>query len=73
MGGMTGVPGRFRVRAGLVDEIRLRLVPVLFGAGTRLFDDLGTKQIELESTEVVASPAVTHLRFRVATGELLPG
>jgi riboflavin biosynthesis pyrimidine reductase len=73
MGGMTGVPGRFRVRAGLVDEIRLHLVPVLFGAGTRLFDDLGTKQIELESTEVVASPAVTHLRFRVATGELLPG
>jgi dihydrofolate reductase len=57
------------VRAGLVDEIRLHLVPVLFGAGTRLFDDLGTKHIELEPTEVVASPAATHLRFRVVKSD----
>ncbi len=61
------------VRAGLVDEIRLHLVPVLFGAGTRLFDDLGTKHIELEPTEVVASPAATHLGFRVVTREPLQG
>jgi dihydrofolate reductase len=67
MGGAT--VARQAVRAGLVDEIRLHLVPVLFGAGIRLFDDPGTKQIELEPTEVVASPAATHLRFRVATRE----
>lgn len=53
------------VRAGLVDEIRLHVVPVLFGAGIRLFDDLGTRQIELEPIEVVASPGATHLCFRV--------
>lgn len=67
MGGPT--VAQQAVRAGLVDEIRLHLVPVLFGAGTRLFDDLGTKHIELEPTEVVASPAATHLRFRVDTRE----
>jgi len=61
------------LRAGLLDEIRLHMVPVLFGAGTRLFDDLGTKHIELEPTEVVASPAATHLRFRVVTREPVRG
>ena len=54
---------------GLVDEVAVSLVPVLFGAGTRLFDDLGTTPIELEPTEVVASPAATHLRYRVAKQE----
>jgi dihydrofolate reductase len=72
MGGPT--VARQAVCAGLVDEIRLHLVPVLLGAGTRLFDDLGTTPIELEPTEVVASPAVTHLRFRVVkSDELLKG
>ena len=72
MGGPT--VARQAVRAGLVDEIRFPLVPVLLGAGTRLFDDLGTTPIELEPTEVVASPAVTHLRFRVVkSDELLKG
>ena len=67
MGGPT--VAQQAVRAGLVDEIRLHVVPVLFGAGTRLFDDPGTKPIELEATEVVASPAVTHLRFRVVKSD----
>jgi dihydrofolate reductase len=71
MGGPT--VAQQAVRAGLVDEIRLHLVPVLFGAGIRLFDDLGTKHIELEPAEVVASPAATHLRFRVDTREPLRG
>ncbi|HKH36527.1 MAG TPA: dihydrofolate reductase family protein [Rubrobacter sp.] len=52
--------------AGLLDEIQVHLVPVLLGAGTRLFDHLGDQPIELERTGVVESPAgVTHLRFRV--------
>jgi hypothetical protein len=38
----------------------------LVGEGVRLFDELGTQQIELESTRVVESPGVTHLRFRLA-------
>lgn len=53
------------VRAGLVDEIQIQLVPVLFGAGTRLFDHLGPHHIELERIRTSESPHVTHLRFRV--------
>jgi dihydrofolate reductase len=64
MGGPT--TGQQFVRAGLVDEIHVQLVPVLLGTGTRLFDHLGTDQIELERTGVIESPRVTHLRFRPA-------
>jgi dihydrofolate reductase len=57
--------GQQALRAGLVDEIQIQLVPVLIGAGTRLFDHLGTDRIELERTRTIESPYVTHLRFRV--------
>jgi dihydrofolate reductase len=53
------------IRAGLLDEIQIHVVPVLLGDGVRLFDQLGTKQIELANTRVIESPAVTHLRFRL--------
>ena len=53
------------LKAGLLDEIQIHLVPVLLGEGIRLFDHLGPEYIELESTRVIESPGVTHLRFRV--------
>jgi dihydrofolate reductase len=53
------------LRAGLLDEIQIHLVPVLLGAGVRLFDHLGSDNVELETIRVVDSPGVTHLRFRV--------
>ena len=53
------------IRARLLDEIHIDLVPVLLGEGVRLFDHLGTGPIELESTEVVEASDVTHLTFRV--------
>ena len=49
--------------AGLLDELYLHVVPVLLGAGERLLEDVGNPT--LEPVEVVASPAVTHLRYRV--------
>jgi dihydrofolate reductase len=51
--------------AGLVDDIQIHVAPVLLGAGVRLFDHVGPEHVKLEGTRVIASPAVTHLRFRV--------
>jgi dihydrofolate reductase len=53
------------LRAGQLDEIQIHLVPVLLGSGVRLFDHLGTENIELEIIRVVDSPGVSHLRFHV--------
>ncbi|MEA2575537.1 MAG: hypothetical protein QOH93_2835 [Chloroflexia bacterium] len=53
------------LKAGLLDEIYIDLVPVLLGDGIRLFDNLGPEPVELESIRVVEAPGVTHLGFRV--------
>jgi dihydrofolate reductase len=53
------------LKAGLLDELQIHVVPLLLGGGVRLFDDLGSEQIELECTRVIQSPAVTHLKYRV--------
>jgi len=49
---------------GLVDEIRVHVVPVLVGGGTPLFGALDAS-VTLERTDVQATPAATHLSFRV--------
>ncbi len=49
---------------GLVDEIRVHVIPVLLGAGTPLFGPLDSA-VSLERTRVVVTPAATHLTFRV--------
>jgi dihydrofolate reductase len=36
------------LQSGLLDELQIHLVPLLLGSGVRLFDDLGTAQVELE-------------------------
>jgi dihydrofolate reductase len=54
------------LKAGLLDEMQIHVAPVLLGDGVRLFDDLGTTPVELESTRVIHSPGVTHLKYRVA-------
>jgi dihydrofolate reductase len=51
--------------AGVLDEIQIHLVPVLLGEGRRLFEHLGSYQIELEPVRVLEGSGVTHLRYRV--------
>jgi len=51
------------LKAGLVDEMEIHLVPVLLGAGERLFEKLGAELHGLELVRTVATPKVTHLRF----------
>jgi dihydrofolate reductase len=53
------------LRVGLIDEIYIDLAPVLLGDGISLFDRLGIAPIDLEITKVIATPDVTHLRYRV--------
>jgi len=54
------------LRAGVLDELEIHVVPVLLGEGRRLFEHLGAEHIELELTRVIDAPGVTHLHYRVA-------
>ena len=51
--------------AGVLDELQIHLIPVLFGQGRRLVDHLGAEHVELELTRILDGPGVTHLRYRV--------
>jgi len=53
------------MKAELLDEIQLTLVPVLLREGIRLFENMGTKRVELERERVIESSGVTHIKFRV--------
>ena len=57
---------RLALAAGVLDELELHVVPVLFGQGRRLFDGLAAEQIELERTRILEGEhGVTHLHYRV--------
>ena len=52
--------------AGVLDEVELHVIPVLLGAGRRLFDNLSPEHIELERTRIlVGDDGVTHMHYRV--------
>jgi dihydrofolate reductase len=53
------------LEAGVLDELQIHQVPVLFGEGRRLFDILPSR-IELEIVRVIDTPEATHIRYRVA-------
>ena len=64
LGGGADVAQQY-LRAGLIDELQLHVVPVLLGGGTRLFANLEGAELELEQTRVVEAPGVTHIAYRV--------
>jgi dihydrofolate reductase len=57
--------GRQYIAAGLVDEISIHLVPVLFGSGTRMFEPVHNAHRWLEPVDVLSTPTATHLRYRI--------
>ncbi len=66
----VGVQGagtaQLALAAGVLDEIELHVIPVLFGQGRRLFEGLAPEQIELERTRILQGEGgVTHMRYRV--------
>lgn len=52
------------LEAGVLDELQLHQIPVLFGSGRRLFELL-PERIELEIVRVIDTPNATHIRYRV--------
>ena len=57
--------GQQLLKAGLVDELHIDIMPVLLCEGLRLFEHLGAEPIELEKIEVTEEAARTSLKFRV--------
>lgn len=52
------------LEAGVLDELLISQVPVLFGSGRRLFDVLPART-ELDIVRVIDAPEATHLHYRV--------
>jgi len=67
LGGGADVVQQY-LKAGLLDELQIHVVPLLLGGGVSLFGSLDIDQAELEQTRVIASPSVTHLRYSVKRG-----
>jgi dihydrofolate reductase len=53
------------LRAGLVDEIHIGIVPVILGDGLRFFGSRDNEQLKLERIKIFESPTRTDLWFRV--------
>ena len=56
--------GRQYIEAGLIDELSIHLIPVLFGSGTRMFDQLGDEHLQFEPVDTIQTNAAIHLRLR---------
>jgi dihydrofolate reductase len=52
------------LEAGVLDELQIHQIPVLFGAGRQLFETLASR-VELEIVRVSDTPQATHIRYRV--------
>jgi dihydrofolate reductase len=55
------------LKAGLLDEIQIHLVPLLLGDGRRLFVDVDDRGIELARTRTIETANATHLTFKVTS------
>jgi len=62
LGGGAGTIQQY-LKARLIDEMHLAIVPVLLGSGERLFDHLDGGPVGYRCVELVSSPAVVHIRL----------
>jgi dihydrofolate reductase len=53
------------LKAGLLDEMQIHLVPILLGDGIRLFEDFDPEGIDLRKISTIETPGATHFRFQV--------
>ena len=53
------------LKAGLLDEMQIDIIPILLGDGIRLFEGLDPQGIELRKTSAIDTPGATHFRFQV--------
>jgi dihydrofolate reductase len=67
LGGGASVAQQY-LKAGLIDEMQIHVVPILLGDGARLFDNLEGADVALEITCAVEAPGVTHITYRVTAG-----
>ena len=61
LGGYTAMRA---LEAGVLDELQIHQIPVLFGRGRRLFEVLPSR-VELDVVQVIDTPQATHVRYRV--------
>jgi dihydrofolate reductase len=64
LGGGANVAQQY-LKAGLIDEMEIHIVPVLLGGGARLFDNADGRQTTYECIRVVNSPSVSHYKYRL--------
>jgi dihydrofolate reductase len=65
LGGGAKVAQQY-LAAGLIDEMEIHLVPLLLGAGERLFDNTAGSGLNLDLVRTIAGDGVTHLKYRVS-------
>jgi dihydrofolate reductase len=63
LGGGANIAQQY-LKAGLIDEMEIHVVPVLLGEGARLFDNTNQRQTAYECVRVVNSPTVSHYKYR---------
>ena len=53
------------IKAGLLDEMLISMVPILLGSGTPMFTNDTIQLTQLEKIDLIEAPGVTHIRYRV--------
>jgi dihydrofolate reductase len=65
LGGGADIAQQY-LRAGLIDEMKIHVVPVLLGDGARLFDNTNGQQTGYECVRIVNFPAASHYKYRLS-------